>query len=203
MAGLVNSMAFKTDEAALEKFRKYSKWIDTAKQALKKAVRNSLVEFYSDPSWFGALNERLGYDNAGFDLLMSQQLEPTCLGGPEKTLEWIVENGEKIDGLWKKAIKETDIDRKKQKNEKSLRNIKQLSKIYTNFNAIRIQYGEEASENYLLANMNEIAPHLGEISGENMELLKKHLRTKDSSTKKKVLGTLEEMSLERKINNLK
>jgi len=204
MSGLFNSRAFKTDEAALEKFRKYSKWIDTAKKTLSKAVRNSLVEFYSDPAWFGALDERLGYDHAGFDLLMSQQLEPTCLGGPEKTLEWVTENRGKIDSLWKKAIREVDQEKAKpKKDEANLKNIPQLSRIYTDFNAIRIQQGEQASENYLLAHVDEIVPYLGDISGENLQLLKEYLGKKDKPTKNKVLGALEQMSIERRIKNLK
>ncbi|MEK6760485.1 MAG: hypothetical protein AABX93_01025 [Nanoarchaeota archaeon] len=203
MPGPIRSYAFKTNEANLEKFRKYSKWIDAAKQTLKKAVRNSLVEFYSDPSWFGALNERLGYDNAGFDLLMSQQLEPTCLGGPGKTLEWVVENRGKIDSLWKKAIKEVDEDKKKPQTQRNLLETPQLSKIYTDFNAIRIQQGTEASENYLLAHINELVPYLKDISPENLGLLKKNLRTKDNNTKSKVLGVLEGMSLDKKIDNIK
>ncbi len=204
MSGLFRSPAFRTDEATLEKFRKYSKWIDSAKQTLKKAVRNSLVEFYSDPSWFGALNERLGYDNAGFDLLMSQQLEPTCLGGPEKTLEWIVENKGKIDSLWKRAVGEADQEKSKPKKDgMNLKDIPQLSRIYTDFNAIRIKQGEQASENYLLAHVDEIVPYLGDISGENLQLLKEYLGKKDNSTKNKVLGALEQVSIERRIKNLK
>ena len=102
----------------MNKFRKYAKWIDSAKKTLKKATRNALVEFYSDPSWYGAFNKKLDYDRAGFDLLMAQQLEPTCLGGPKKTLEWIEENKEglleqKITYLTEKelgSLKEYEIE---------------------------------------------------------------------------------------------
>jgi hypothetical protein len=197
---------FKTSEANLNKFRKYAQWIDTAKDTLKKATRNAMVEFYSDPSWFGALNDKLGYDNAGFDLLMSQQLEPTCLGGPEKTLEWIAENQGKIDSLWSDAVKELEKDKsenKKNNQPNNALNNSALSKMYSTFRVIQSQYGQKAAENFVLENIDSLVPYLGELSGENLQMLKENLSLKDIETQRKVLGALEEMSLRNKIKNLK
>ncbi len=206
MTGLFTVPAFRTDKASLDNFRKYAKWIDSAKITLKKVTRNALVEFYSDPSWYGAFNKKLDYDSAGYDLLMAQQLALTCLGGPEKTLEWIEENRGKIKSIWVEAAEELKKDKAKLKSNTASTEIAKnpiLSDIYTNFQAIRNIHGREMAENYLLNNVDKLAPYLGILSEGNLDFLKKNLRSRDAKTQRKVLGGLESMSLKKRLDKIK
>ena len=202
ISGLSNTIALRTDEDTLQEFRKYGKWIDTAKKTLKKATRKALVEFYSDPAWFGALNEEMNYDGGSFDVLMSQQLEPTCLGGPEKTLEWITKNKGKINDLWDKSIEEMKKENtKKETNE--MKNNPQLKRIFTDFNVIRNNFGQGAAETYLMKNIDEVIPFIKDLSEKNLQQLKNYLKTKDINTQRGILEKIEINSLETKINQLR
>src|SRR5271157_338046 len=64
----------------------------------------SIPEFYSDPIWWGAVNDIRGDDNSVFRMTMALHYNPTLLGGSQKTMEWLEAHKDEINEIAKKAF---------------------------------------------------------------------------------------------------
>ena len=80
-----------------KKLRGYMQKVTEISQAIKDVAFNDYIpEYYTHPLYYMALNEFLKDDNASFKLIMYKNFEPTLLGGPEKTRDFVQENIELI-----------------------------------------------------------------------------------------------------------
>lgn len=97
----------------LEREKNYKKLRDYVDKVTKisKAIRDTafkeyIPEFYTHPLYYTTLNEFLGDSNATFKLIMYKTFEPTMLGGPEKTKEFVEENSEVTRDISRKVMQE-------------------------------------------------------------------------------------------------
>jgi len=63
-----------------------------------------IPEFYSDPLWWGAVNNIRGDNNSIFRMIMALHYDPTLLGGRDKTMEWLEEHHDEIVDIAKDAF---------------------------------------------------------------------------------------------------
>lgn len=96
-----------------QKLREYIKKVADISKAVKEvAFKLYLPEFYTQPLHFITLNEFLKDDNVTFKLMMYSSFEPTLLGGPEKTRDFIQEN----ENIFEKLAREVIWDLKSKRN---------------------------------------------------------------------------------------
>jgi len=64
-----------------------------------------IPEFYSDPLWWGAVNNIRGDNNSVFRMVMALHYDPTLLGGRQKTMEWLESHHDEIVDIAKEAFR--------------------------------------------------------------------------------------------------
>jgi len=64
----------------------------------------AIPEFYSDPLWWGAVNDIRGDKNSVFRMTMALHYNPTLLGGNQKTMEWLEAHRDEIADIAKQAF---------------------------------------------------------------------------------------------------
>lgn len=90
-----------------EKVRGYINKVTEISKAIRKvAFEQYIPEFYTHPLYFMTLNDFLNDKNATFKLMMYMNFEPTLLGGPEKTRDFIQENEEVFDRLSREVMQD-------------------------------------------------------------------------------------------------
>jgi len=93
---------FKIDLAGNEvideaKYRYYHKQHDLVKAEAQEFFKNvTIPEFYSDPIWWGSVNDIRGDKNSVFRMTLALHYNPTLLGGSKATLDWLEGNREII-----------------------------------------------------------------------------------------------------------
>jgi hypothetical protein len=87
------------------KYLYYYQQLQTLKKENLDFFQNvSIPEFYSDPIWWGAVNDIRGDNNSVFRMTMALHYNPTSLGGSQKTMEWLDTHKEEITAIAKKAM---------------------------------------------------------------------------------------------------
>ncbi|MBR9683198.1 hypothetical protein GOV03_01540 [Candidatus Woesearchaeota archaeon] len=98
-----------------QKVRKYMEKVRIISTAIKKtAFEKYIPAFYSNPLYFATLNDFLNDDNASFKLVMYMNYEPTLLGGPEKTRDFVQAN----ESIFEKIAREVIWDVKSNRDNK-------------------------------------------------------------------------------------
>ena len=64
----------------------------------------TIPEFYSDPTWWSAVNDIRGDNNAVFRMTLSLHYNPTVLGSAAKTMDFLLSNNDKIKGITQQAF---------------------------------------------------------------------------------------------------
>ena len=73
-----------------EKFREYSVKLQNVKDELYTFFQEVMIpEFYSDPVWWSAMNERRRDNNSLFRIMLAGHYDPTILGGRAETMKWL------------------------------------------------------------------------------------------------------------------
>jgi len=98
-----------------KKLREYMQRVTEISQAIRDVAFNEYIpEYYTHPMYYMTLNGFLKDKNASFKLIIYKNFEPTLLGGPEKTRDFVQENTELIKG----TARETMQDLKGMQNKK-------------------------------------------------------------------------------------
>jgi hypothetical protein len=98
----MNKDVFKVDLAGNtvideERFRFYADQLTTIRKEFMTFFQNvTIPEFYSDPSWWAAVNDIRGDNNSVFRVTMALYYNPTILGGSKETLQWLESHREEI-----------------------------------------------------------------------------------------------------------
>ena len=109
-----------------KKVREYIKKVSAISKAIRDVAFNQYIpEFYTHPLYFITLNEFLKDDNAAFKLMMYMNFEPTLLGGPERTRDFIQENEEVFEDLARNVIWNLKKGRRERLDDDELDRIKQ------------------------------------------------------------------------------
>ncbi len=88
-----------------KKVREYMKKVDSISRAVRQvAFEKYIPQFFTHPLYFATLNDFLKDDNASFKLMMYMEFEPTLLGGPEKTRDFVMENEEIFKNVAQEVI---------------------------------------------------------------------------------------------------
>lgn len=91
-----------------EKFNFYAAKLEEAKKELLKFFREKAIpQFYSDPTFWTSLGEKLQDKNAAIRIMMVQNYEPTILGGYEETAKWLDTRKSEILNIAAEAYKES------------------------------------------------------------------------------------------------
>lgn len=107
-------LAFGT-EINKEKLRQYIPLIKEFSQELQHIYHNEfLPEFFAHQTFWTAVNDDLRDDNAAFKVFMYTRFEPTLLGGPEPTKQWLEQNKYVIEQAAKKVLAELENEKKEQ-----------------------------------------------------------------------------------------
>jgi hypothetical protein len=86
-------------------FLYYHKQIETIKADMLTFFMNvTIPEFYSDPMWWGAVNNIRGDDNSVFRMTYALHYNPTLLGGSKPTMEWLNAHSEEIKEIAQEAF---------------------------------------------------------------------------------------------------
>jgi hypothetical protein len=86
-------------------FLYYHKQIETIKADMLTFFMNVVIpEFYSDPMWWGAVNDIRGDDNSVFRMVYALHYNPTLLGGAKPTMEWLNAHSEEIKEIAQRAF---------------------------------------------------------------------------------------------------
>ena len=73
------------------KYRQYFKELERIKAEMLSFFRDVVIpEFYSDPLWWSAMNDRRGDRNSVFRIMMANHFDPTILGGHAETMKWLL-----------------------------------------------------------------------------------------------------------------
>ncbi len=73
-----------------DKYRYYFKEQDRIKKEMYDFFRDVVLpEFYSDPFWWSAMNERRNDQNSIFRIMMAGYYDPTIYGGHANTMKWL------------------------------------------------------------------------------------------------------------------
>lgn len=92
-------------------YRYYYDQLQTVKKENLDFFQNvSIPEFYSDPIWWGAVNDLRNDGNSVFRMTMALHYNPTLLGGSKATKEWLDAHEEDIKTIASKAF-EKGLDR--------------------------------------------------------------------------------------------
>ncbi len=103
-----------------KKLKDYMEKMSVVSKAIRETAFNVYIpEFYSHPLYYMALNEFLKDNNSAFKLIMYKTFEPTLLGGPDNTRDFINENTDTIKEISRVAMQEL-------KNNQSTNNILDL-----------------------------------------------------------------------------
>lgn len=158
-----------------DKYRYYFKEQDRIKKEMYDFFRDVVLpEFYSDPFWWSAMNERRGDQNSIFRIMMAGYYDPTIFGGHVNTMKWLSTIPEdKLKDLARSSFE----DQNSQSNDNSfgMRNIKvpqfligQYKHLFTEKeqNSIREYFVKhpEAGEQIAKMNFEEILKFLRQIS---------------------------------------
>ena len=74
-----------------DKYRQYFKELERIKAEMLVFFRDKVIpEFYSDPLWWSAMNDRRGDRNSVFRVMMANHYDPTLLGGHAETMKWLL-----------------------------------------------------------------------------------------------------------------
>lgn len=107
-------LAFGT-ELNKEKLRQYIPLIREFSQEIKDIYHKEfLPEFFAHQTFWAAVNDDLRDDNAAFKVFMYARFEPTLLGGPEPTKQWLEQNKYVIEQAAKKVLAELENEKKEQ-----------------------------------------------------------------------------------------
>lgn len=89
-----------------KKLRDYIGRVELVSKAIRDTAFNRYIpEFYTHPLYFMTLNDLMNDDNATFKLIMYTTHEPTLLGGPEKTRDFIQQNKDVIEESFKTVMR--------------------------------------------------------------------------------------------------
>ncbi len=112
-------------ENGYRKVKDYMAKVATISQAVRDVAFNQYIpEFYTHPLYYMTLNEFLKDDNATFKIIMYKNFEPTLLGGPNKTRDFLEEHSDMIRGAASSAMREMKSERTKTLTEEELSKIK-------------------------------------------------------------------------------
>lgn len=90
------------DEA---RYKYYYDQLQTVQKENLDFFQNVVIpEFYSDPLWWGAVNNIRGDNNSVFRMVMALHYDPTLLGGRQKTMEWLESHHDEIIDIAKQAF---------------------------------------------------------------------------------------------------
>lgn len=90
-----------------KKVRDYMERVTEISKAVRETAFNVYIpEFYTHPLYYMTLNDFLKDNNTTFKLLMYKTFEPTLLGGPDKTKEFIDENNDTIKEISRTVMQE-------------------------------------------------------------------------------------------------
>lgn len=90
-----------------EKFRSYFAELEGIKTELLSFFENVVLpEFYSEPLWWMAMNDRRRDDNSVIRVMMAVHYDPTSLGGREKTMLWLEKNRPIIERIARESFEE-------------------------------------------------------------------------------------------------
>ena len=88
-----------------EKYLYYYKQIDLVKAEMLKFFSDvTIPEFYSDPVWWGAVNNIRGDNNSVFRITMADHYQICSLGGCDKSQEWLKTHSDEILDIAKRAF---------------------------------------------------------------------------------------------------
>jgi hypothetical protein len=88
-----------------QKFREYSQKLTLVKEELREFFRDTIIpEFYSDPVWWSAMNEKRVDRNSLLRIMMSAHYNPTILGNEKETMKWLEAHEEEIREMAKTAF---------------------------------------------------------------------------------------------------
>ncbi|MGC1582617.1 MAG: hypothetical protein WA766_14110 [Candidatus Acidiferrales bacterium] len=80
-----------------DKYRYYHQQHDIVKAEARHFFQTvTIPEFYSDPIWWGSVNNIRGDNNSVFRMTLALHYNPTLLGGSKATLDWLEGNREII-----------------------------------------------------------------------------------------------------------
>ncbi len=93
-----------------KKFQEYSEKLLMIKEELREFFRNTVIpEFYSDPVWWSAMNEKRADRNSLFRIMMAAHYNPTILGSEKETMKWLEAREEEIREMSKKAFESSGL----------------------------------------------------------------------------------------------
>jgi len=126
MMGLDTMMGIEFESKnKFEKAREYISKVGVISQAIRDiAFKQYIPEFYAHPLYYMALNDFLKDDNAAFKIMMYKNFEPTLLGGPEKTRDFLLEHDDVIKSVARQSMQELKNERGKTLTEKEMAKIK-------------------------------------------------------------------------------
>jgi hypothetical protein len=88
-----------------QKFREYAQKLILVKEELRGFFRDVIIpEFYSDPVWWSAMNEKRVDRNSLLRIMMAAQYNPTILGNEMDTMKWLEAREEEIREMAKTAF---------------------------------------------------------------------------------------------------
>jgi len=121
---LVSGIEFES-ENKYEKLRSYMDRVGKISAAIREVAFDYYIpEFYTHPLYYMALNDFMNDKNAAFKLTVYQHFEPTLLGGPENTRDFIQENMEAAKTVSSKTMKKLNKSNGTSKLEESLPQVK-------------------------------------------------------------------------------
>ena len=87
-----------------QKMRENSEKWRKIKAELMPFLQNAVIpEFYSDPTWWSAMNQKLQDKNSVFHILMAAHYNATILGGEKETSKWLETHEGEIKEMAEKA----------------------------------------------------------------------------------------------------
>ena len=88
-----------------ERYKYYFDQMQTIKKENLDFFQTIVIpEFYSDPLWWGAVNNIRGDNNSVFRMVMALHYDPTLLGGHDKTMQWLATHEDEIKDIAKEAF---------------------------------------------------------------------------------------------------
>lgn len=160
-----------------EKYRHYFSEQNRIKKEMYDFFRDVVLpEFYSDPLWWSAMNERRGDQNSIFRIMMAGYYDPTIFGGHVNTMKWLSTIPEdKLKDMARSSFEEQG-DKSNDDFSSGMKNFKapqflidQYKRLFTEKeqNSIREYFVKhlEVGERIMKMNFKEILKFLKQISG--------------------------------------
>ena len=88
-----------------EKYNEHFRKVELVKQELRKFCKKIIAEYYSNPIWWSAFNDKLGDSSSVFRVMMAIYYDPTILGSRDETMKFIQLHEDEIQGMAEKAYK--------------------------------------------------------------------------------------------------